>query len=197
MNSHSLRKIVIAASLTLFPFGGFAAAPSNASVNGDYAFQIWKSNYDSWSKSVVCQYAEGTITFSGRGQAVSTQLIFGTVSFDGNGHLTSNYTAVHKFDQAASNNTVSITCPDKYGGTPTINSGQVVFEAPETGTFTGTYSVSSSGSGSMTINGSGINGPVTMEFDLGAFTGSDVSTTLLLRSDPSSDDTSTGVAVLK
>src|SRR5438445_34463 len=88
----------------------YAVTPSNSSLKGNYSFQLstTKENYWSGTASVMCKNI--TYTFNGHGQSATTEISYGVMTFDGNGNVRVSYTDVHKFNQAASNNTVTITC---------------------------------------------------------------------------------------
>jgi len=179
----TLITVFLACTLT-----AFAAAPSNKSLSGTYIFQFSMVYQANWSNSKTCTYPGVTHTFTAGGEDVNTEVVYGTITFNGEGRITVNYTDAHGFNVNASDDTVSITCPAKSTGSPGINNGHMVVNGPEAGSGTGTYSVSSNGTGSF----SNSNGPIL--FDLGGINSEGIAQTLILRSPESDNNQGTGVA---
>ena len=116
----------------------FSAAPttSNASLNGAYTFQLASPHQNSWGAQLVCN---GQPMFVG-GSDTRSDAVAGTVTFNGSGSATGTFTMYGRFNQAASNATVSCN-----------NNGNPVYDAPSSGTISGEYSVQSNGTGAMAI----------------------------------------------
>ena len=181
------------AALLAFPHSSFAAAPSNASLSGTYVFHFTSVKENYWYRTVSCHYANVTYTYGGGGQSANAEVVVGEAIFDGKGHVTINFTDNHRFNQAASNASVSITCPAKPGGSVNTNNGQMVLEPVSSGTYTGTYEVKSDGSAAITLTdvdgGLGLN--------LAAFDSAGLSTTFLINNPDGADGFLTGVGVHK
>ena len=187
-----LLKFLIAA-LTIAVMCGvaFGETPSNASLKGTYSFNFSVSKEAYWSKSKTCTHNNVTNTYWVNAQTTYTELNYGTATFDGAGHVTLNMNDAHQFDQAASDASISITCAA--GGGVNSNSGQLVYSPLSTSKISGTYSVSSNGSGSITLP----DGGGSVEINVGAVGSNGISTTFLMRSPPSDDNLGTGMAVLQ
>jgi hypothetical protein len=120
------------------------AATSNASLKGVYAFQLASAHYDSWSASLSCPNNQ-TVTFGG--STISNQSVQGTFTLDGKGNITAGtYFQYGQFDQSESNATVVPSCTQGQG-----NGGSPVYDPPEAGTLTGTYSIGPDGTGTLTV----------------------------------------------
>lgn len=169
---------LLAAMAVLLPFAGrgFAASPSNASLSGTYIFHFSNVKEVNWFATKSCHYANVTDTFSGGGQSVDEEVVTGEATFDGKGHVSFSFTDLHHFDQAASNATVSITCPAKPGEGANTNNGHMVYEPATSGTYTGTYSVKSNGSAAVTL--AEVDGG--LDLSLAAFNSAGLSTTFLI-----------------
>ncbi|MFZ1130032.1 MAG: hypothetical protein WBV31_14600 [Terriglobales bacterium] len=143
-----MKKAVLAICIVLVSASpGFAATVGNSSLKGTYSFQLGGPHMDWWSASITCYDPHGNpYTVSGGGSDVSSESIVGTITFDGKGNLTGAYTKYGSFDQAASNATILLSCSPGVG-----NSGYAVYDPPSTGTFKGTYSVQSNGTGALTL----------------------------------------------
>lgn len=143
----------------------FAAAPSDASLKGPYSFQMIGVDDEQWGASINCPNGNGgTYTLYFGGSTVKEESIVGVATFDGKGNVTGSFTDYGRFDQADSNATVVPSCAPGGG-----SNGNAVYYAPSPGTFTGTYSIQSTGLGSMTITVSGVgaSGPNTFTLELG------------------------------
>jgi len=188
---------LVAASLLLLSSSvALAASPSNASLKGTYAFQSTQVEQVSWGKTVsaTCFGVKYTLTLGG--QSVGTQIIAGTANFSGTGAFSINATQTGKFDDAASNNTVSIACTSNPKAPYTTNSGSAVFFPAETVSIAGTYSVTSAGTGTMTIEDGGETD--VSDISLGQYNASGVAGAfLLLDNSMGSGRGSTGIAILK
>ena len=182
---------LVFALLLVLAGNGFAATPTNASLNGPYAFQFSTSKEAYWFTSKSCIYKGVQHGYSTGGQTTYTELNYGTVTFDGKGHVTLNMTDTHQINQAATNATATIVCNSN--GTATTHSGNIVYEPPVSGTMTGTYSVSADGSGTITLP----DGQGTVDLELSLFNSAGLSTTVLMRSPATDNNYGTGIAVHK
>ena len=171
-----LHLLIGVAALLPFASRGFAATPSNASLSGTYVFHFSNVKEVNWYASKSCHYTNATYTYGGGGQSVDAEIITGEATFDGKGHVSINFTDSHHFNQAASNATVSITCPGKPGEGVNTNNGHMVYEPASTGTYTGTYAVKSDGSATITLTQ--VDGG--LELNLTAFNSAGLSTTFLI-----------------
>jgi hypothetical protein len=127
---------------------------SNASLKGKYSFQGNGPNQNYWYASITCYDHNGNpYTVSAGGSEVSSQGDVGAMTFDGKGNVTGTFTEYGDFDQAASNATVVPSCTPGQS-----NNGYAVYDAPVTGTVTGTYLVQSNGTGAMTMTVTGGGG---------------------------------------
>jgi len=198
----ALRLLIVASAILMMTGVAFGATPSKASLKGSYNFNFSKVRQASWYKNITCTYKSNTTTYTVGGTSAYTEVDNGVTTFDGNGHVSITITQVHKeINQAETNATVGVTCSSK-GGITTTSNGYIVYEAPQTGTETGTYTVSSNGTGAITIPGS--NGG-TLDIDVGGLSSTGIASTILLRDVPtagsegpgSDDSLGTGVGVLQ
>lgn len=128
----------------------FATPMSNASLKGPYSFQLASPHQGYWNVNFICyDNSNNPYNVNFGGNSVSTDSAVGVITFDGKGHATGTFTEYGKFDQAASAATVVTGCNGAG------SSGHAVYDAPFTGTFTGTYSVQANGTGALTIAISG------------------------------------------
>jgi hypothetical protein len=187
--------MILAAAFAMLAGACFAAtpAPTDASLDGAYVFHFSSVKEVYWSKSVTCHYPTATYTFGGGGQSVDNEIITGEATFDGKGHVSISFTDYHKFDESASNASVSVSCPAKAGAQPNIDNGQLVFEAPSSGTYTGTYAVNSKGSATITLS----DGEGSLGLSLAAFNSAGLSTTVLIDNPDGADGFLSGIAVHK
>jgi hypothetical protein len=141
-----MKKFLFASLLLLAPVSAsFAATPSNASLKGNYSVQLSSVHGDQWYGSITCPNPGGnSYTLNFGGSIVSNQPGQGVLKFDGKGNVTGTVTIYGKFDQAASNATVVASCVQGAGG-----NGNAVYDAPYAATLTGTYSIQSTGYGTM------------------------------------------------
>ena len=144
-------KKALIAIFVLFAFTCFAAPKSHpstdASLNGDYSFQVTGVHLDSWGLTQTCYDAQGfPHSTPVGGQVVDTTAAIGTVAFDGSGHVSGTITTYGQFDYEASNATVVLSCTG-----PTDN-GHAVYKTPSTAEFTGTYTIQPDGTGAMTLS---------------------------------------------
>jgi hypothetical protein len=149
-----MNRITIFAVCLLLSATSFAASTTNASVKGVYAFQLSNSHFNSWSASINCGPNNQTTTFGGSSN--SNQSVQGVMTLDGKGNITAGtYTQYGQFDQALSNATVVPSCTQGQG-----SNGYAVYDPPTPGTLTGTYTIGSNGTGTMTLDPSSNNGPL-------------------------------------
>ena len=134
------------AVLLLFVLTGYATTPtpSKASLKGTYVFQIGGIHQNNWGVTLTCG---GQPVFMG-GSDTRDQVAAGTMTFNGAGGVTGSFTMYGKLDQTASNATVSC-----------VSGGSAVYQAPSGGTLTGTYTIQSSGKGTMNIAVTPSDGP--------------------------------------
>jgi hypothetical protein len=180
----------------LLPCAAFAVTPSKASLKGAYAFQMTTVQQVSWWKTVsaTCFGHKYTVTLGD--STVDTVLMAGTATFNGAGGFSANFTEYGDFNEAASANTVSIACTSNPNQPYTTNSGHAIFYSPSTLAFTGTYTVASTGIGSMSVLDP--NGTVVIDMSLGQFNSAGVSGVVLLRQvTREAGDASSGMAILK
>jgi hypothetical protein len=200
--ARTLKAAVPVALIALFAASSHAATPSNASLKGSYNFHIASAKEAYWSNSKACTYKGNTQTYWADSWSAYTEIIYGVATFDGAGHVNVTFTQMGEVNQSASNDSIVITCE---GNGYSSNGGNLVFETPAGGTAAGTYSIASTGSGSMTISivscptcGAG-GGSLTIDMDLGVFGSNGVASMALLR-DEDGDQTKhpgAGVAILK
>ncbi|MGB6686359.1 MAG: hypothetical protein WBE76_00790 [Terracidiphilus sp.] len=180
-------------ALLATPRSSFAATPSNASLSGTYEFHMSEVKEVYWYRNVSCHYTNITYTYSGGGQSANTEIINGEATFDGKGHVSISASDIHHFNSAASDATVSITCPAKPGDQVITNNGHMVLDATTPGSLEGTYAVKADGSGTITLS----DGDGGLDLNLSAFNSAGVSTTVLIINPDSSEAYGTGIAVLK
>lgn len=184
-----LKPLIAAAAMLAMGGVAFGATPTEASLSGPYVFHLSVTKEAQWSITKKCTYKGDTNTYWAGDQSAYTELNYGTATFDGKGHVTLVMTDAHRLNQAASNATATITC-NSTGGANTTG-GNMVYEAPSISTVTGTYTVSASGTGAITLP----DGMGTVDLDLTLFTGTGLSTTVLMRS--MDNNIGTGIAVHK
>ena len=131
---------------------GFAQTYSNANLNGTYSVQFGDPQAYNWFKTFTCP-TNSQITYTVNGSAAGMNVTSGTATFDGNGNLSVTITSTGNENQTASANTTSVTWNSSCQVT-SVNNGHVVYQAPNTKTQTGTYSIQSNGTGTMSETGS-------------------------------------------
>jgi hypothetical protein len=119
--------------------------PSKASLKGIYVFQMGGARQNTWGVQLTCG---GQPVFVG-GTDTRDQAVAGTMTFNGAGGVTGSFTQYGKFDQTASNATVSC-----------VSGGNAVYEAPSSGSLTGSYTIQSNGKGALNITVTPSSGPV-------------------------------------
>ena len=138
---------LVVASILLMSTAALAQTYSNANLNGKYSLQNGRTQNDMWSKTFACP-TNPTITFTANGSQTTWQGEYGSVTFDGKGNFSFSVTNVGKFNQAASANTMSVQWNSSCQ-VVSVNNGSIVYLAPTTLTGTGTYSVQSNGTGTL------------------------------------------------
>jgi hypothetical protein len=192
-----MRSFVVAVSLLLLSFSAAnAVTPSKASLKGTYFFQVTQVEVVSWGKTVSATCFGTKYSFFVSGQAVANKVNFGTVAFNGTGTYSMSTSEAGELNQTASNNTVSITCTSNRSQPYTTNSGSPVFEAPSPTTMSGSYTVASDQTGTMTL--SDPDGEQIIDLSLGDLNASGVAGVVLI-SQPGKKDGNytTGIAILK
>jgi len=149
----------------------------------------------SWSKTVSVTCGGIQYTYAGGGSTVVTVLMQGTATFTGTGTFSGSMTEWGDINQTASNNTVTIKCTGNPNQPYTTNSGNPVYNTPETLTVSGTYTITSSGIGTMTVN---LEGVEPMNLILGELSSTGVTGFVMMRQIESNDEVdSFGVLMLK
>jgi hypothetical protein len=142
-----MKRIALVLSIFLVMIhAAYAVTPSDVSLKGVYVFQFFQTTENYWQKtvSITCGGVKGT--FTGYGQTASTEIVHGTMNFSGTGSVSATFTEYGQFDQAASDDTVTIACSGNPSSPFTYNNGHAVFDNAVKGTDTGTYIVGSNGS---------------------------------------------------
>ena len=167
-----------------------AQSYSNASVNGKYSVQFLTPQYVTWSKTFTCP-TQSSVTHTANGSITTMNGVQGMGTFDGAGNFTFSVTNIGKVDATGSANTTSVTWSSSCQ-VISVNNGHVVYLAAATQSDTGTYSIKSSGSGTLTIKGS--KGALMMQ--LAAANASGISDTVLLTTvQTNGSSIGTGIAV--
>lgn len=200
-----MKKLLVAVSCFLLVGSAFAGGPvptpSVASLNGTYSFNIGSPQDTQVSASITCTDPFGNpfqvtgISSSG----VKPNVIDGVATFDGAGNVSITATDYGELDSASSVTAIlaTLTC----SGQTSIPKS--VFFPPTALTATGTYSIASDGTGTMTLSitsgGTG-NGPGTVNLilRLGGLSSKQPATTILLhtlRADNAVDSFGTAVLI--
>lgn len=140
-------------SLSIFSLLLSVAAPgqtySDANLTGNYSVQLISPQTYKWARAFTCP-TNSTVHTTVNGSQVGTNVVYGVATFDGAGKLTVSFNSTSKENNSASAATTSVTCNSSCQ-VVSVNAGHVVYLAPVTGTSTGTYSVASGGTGTMTL----------------------------------------------
>ena len=147
-----MKHIVMIIAGLLLSATSFAQTYSNANLNGTYWVQFGSPQTYSWSKTFSCP-TNSLITYTASTSMTGNNVGFGSATFDGNGNVTSTLTSIGNENQSASANTMSVTWNSSCQ-VVSVNNGRVVYQAASTKTQTGTYSVQSNGTGTMSEVGS-------------------------------------------
>jgi hypothetical protein len=146
-----VKKIGLMIAMLLISATSFAQY-SNANLNGAYSLQFSSPQTYNWSKTFTCP-SNSSITYTANGSTAGSQVDFGTVTFDGNGNLSVSLTSIGSENSSASAKTMSVTWNSSCQ-VVSVNDGHVVYEPATTKTQTGTYSIQSNGTGTMSETGS-------------------------------------------
>jgi hypothetical protein len=116
-------------------------------LKGVYVFQFFQTTENHWKKTVSVTCFGVTGTYTGSGQTATTEIVHGTMNFTGAGTVSTTFTEFGGFNQAASDDTITIACTGNPKSPFTYNNGYAVFdEVAVAGTDTGTYTLGSNGS---------------------------------------------------
>lgn len=183
-----MKRIIVVLACLLISGVSLALTYSNASLNGKYAVQFATPNSVTWSKTFVCP-TNSNVSYTPKGSITTMSGVLGVGSFDGAGHFTFTGTANGRVNVGASANTMSVTWNSACQVT-SVNNGHVVYMAASSATGTGTYSVKSTGAGTLTIESN------SLVFQLAAADSAGISTTVLLTSvQTNGNSIGTGIAV--
>lgn len=147
-----MKQIVMIIAGLLISATSFAQTYSNGNLNGAYSFQFGSPQTYSWSKTFTCP-TNSQITYTANASETGNNVSFGSATFDGNGNVSISITSIGNENQTASANTMSVTWNSSCQ-VISVNDGHVVYLAASTKTQTGTYSIQSNGSGTMSEVGS-------------------------------------------
>ena len=169
-----VKKIALIASLLLMSAAAVGQTYSNANLSGTYSVQFGSPETSYWSKTFACP-TNSSVTYTATGSQTTMNVSSGTATFDGTGGMTVTITEVGQVNTTASANTMSVTW-NSACQIVSVNNGHVVYAASTTKTQSGTYSVLSNGTGTMSEVGSSQS----QTFILAGTNSSGVSTTVLL-----------------
>jgi hypothetical protein len=147
---------------------------SNASLSGNYFFHSETPVQYSWSKTFSCPTST-TVKYTTHNSITTTSGGRGIITMNGAGGYTMTVTNYGKLNATASANTMSVTWNSSCQVTA-VNPGSVVYLATVTATGSGTYSVSSNGTGTLVPPGTN---PTTQLLQLGEMDGANLSHTVL------------------
>lgn len=184
-----MKRIVLIIAGLLISATSFAQTYSNANLNGAYSFQFGSPQTYSWSKTFSCP-TNSQVTYTASTSETGNNVNFGSATFDGNGNVSITITSIGNENQTASANTMSVTWNSSCQ-VVNVNPGHVVYQAVTTRTQTGTYSIQSNGTGTMSEVGSSQSQTLLL-----AATSGGLSTTVLLTNPQVNGKTlGTGIAV--
>lgn len=169
-----MKPIALTLSWMLISVAALAQTYTDANLNGKYAIQYAEPNTDTWSKTFVCP-SNSTVSFTATGSTTTMTGFYGVITFNGSGNFSASVTNFGKLNSTASANTMSVTWNSSCQLT-SVNNGHVVYVALASQVVPGTYSVKSSGTGSLSATGQ--KGALTLQ--LAATDSSGLSTTALL-----------------
>ena len=147
-----MKHVALITSLLLLSVTAWGQTYSNANLNGNYSFNFGSPQNYSWSKTFRCP-TQLQSTYTVNGFQTGMNLTSGVVAFDGIGGLSVTLTSTGNENQTASANTTSVTWNSSCQ-VVSLNNGHVVYQAATTKTQTGTYSIQSNGTGTMSETGS-------------------------------------------
>lgn len=194
-----LKRIALFASVLLFlPCTGYAASPSNNSLKGTYAFQFSQTQAVTWGRKISIVCFKKSYTVQVYGQSVGTEIVVGTMTFTGSGTVTVSVTKYGVFNQDASNAGGSAVCGANDTEPIETIAGNPVFDNGITGSDSGTYSVASNGTGSLTLPATGGNNETVQDFVLGDYNSEGVAqAALFMQAGKNNGNGGTGTALLK
>jgi len=184
-----VKHILLIISILVISATAFAQTYSDANLNGAYSFQFGGAQSYTWSKTFTCP-SNSTVTYTVNTNIAGEDVVFGVATFDGNGKVSFNITQIGRENQAASANTTSVTWNSSCQ-VVSVNNGHVVYKAATTTTQTGTYSIQSNGTGTMSETGSSQSQTLL----LAATTGGLSSTVLVTNPQVNGQTFGTGIAV--
>jgi hypothetical protein len=147
-----VKHVALITSLLLLSITAWGQTYSNANLNGNYSVNFGSPQNYSWSKTFTCP-TQSQISHTVNGSQTGMNVGSGVVAFDGIGGLSLTFTSTGRENQTASANTTSVTWNSSCQ-VVSQNNGHVVFQAATTKTQTGTYSIQSNGTGTMSETGS-------------------------------------------
>lgn len=147
-----MKKIALITLILLVSATGFAQTYSNANLNGAYSVQFGTPQSYNWFKTFTCP-TNALITYTVNGSSTGADVVSGVATFDGIGNVSLTITEIGQENQTASANTTSVTWNSSCQ-VVSVNNGHVVYKAASTKTQTGTYSIQSNGTGTMSETGS-------------------------------------------
>jgi len=147
-----VKHIALITSLLLLSVTALGQTYSNANLNGNYSFNFGSPQNYSWSKTFTCP-TQSQVTYTVNGSQTGMNVTSGVVTFDGIGGLSVTLTSTGRANQTASANTTSVTWNSSCQ-VVSQNNGHVLYQAATTKTQTGTYSIQSNGTGTMSETGS-------------------------------------------
>lgn len=151
-----MKSLTLVTMLLFVSAAGLGQTYTNANLNGNYAFQTTSPRVASWSKKWTCSSGGVNAWYTVTGSATVLQVSYGVITFNGAGSATSVFTQEGQVNIAASANTTSVQW-DSVCNVISINPGYVVYYAPAQQTYTGTYSIQSTGYGTLSANGQLLN----------------------------------------
>ena len=184
-----MKHVALMTSLLLLSVTGWGQTYSNANLNGNYSFNFGSPQSYSWSKTFTCP-TQSQMSYTLYSSQTGMNVVFGVGTFDGNGNVTLASTEIGRENQTASANTTSVTW-NASCQVVSQNNGHVVYQAATKRTQTGTYSIQSNGTGTMSETGSSQSQTLLLAATNGGF-----STTVLITNTQVNGKTMrTGIAV--
>jgi hypothetical protein len=146
-----MKRTVLTVLWLLISAVSLAQTYSNTNLNGQYSIQFGQPAYDTWSKTFACP-TNTSITYTPVGSTTTMTMTYGVGTFDGAGNVSFTMSNSGKMNATASANTMSVTWSSSCQVTG-VNNGHIVYQAVATQAGTGTYSVKSNGTGTLTVSG--------------------------------------------
>jgi hypothetical protein len=184
-----VKQVVLITSLLLLSITALGQTYSNTNLNGTYSVQFGSPQNYSWFKTFKCP-TNSLVTYTVNGSQTGMNADSGVATFDGIGGLSVTLTSSGNENQTASANTTSVTWNSSCQ-IVNLNNGHVVYQAATTKTQTGTYSIQSNGTGTMSETGSSQSQTLLL-----AATNNGISTTVLIsNAQVNGKSLGTGIAV--